>query len=141
MAELALGVAGVVPLIGLAVKSYRQVHSKLKSFVHYSKALKQMRKRLNLNRSMFELECHYLLRFAFDDEIIMLMKADGDRKEWEDPVFEDQVQRGLGDNYEGYMGLVEDVGELLGVLSEAIDRCTETNEVRVIPKRMRSTTN
>lgn len=141
MAELALGVAGVVPLIGLAVKSYRQVHSKLKTFVHYSKALKQMRKRLNLNRSMFELECHYLLRFAFDDEIIMLMKADGDRKEWEDPVFEDQVQRGLGANYEGYMGLVEDVGELLGVLSEAIDRCTETNEVRVIPKRMRSTTN
>ncbi|KAH6970904.1 hypothetical protein BKA56DRAFT_621701 [Ilyonectria sp. MPI-CAGE-AT-0026] len=137
MAELALGVAGVVPLIGLAVKSYRQVHSKLKTFVHYSKALKQMRKRLNLNRSMFELECHYLLRFAFDDEIILLMKADGHRKEWEDPVFEDQVQRGLGANYEGYMGLVEDVGELLEVLSKAIDRCTETNEGERLKDAMR----
>ncbi|KAF7549353.1 hypothetical protein G7Z17_g6447 [Cylindrodendrum hubeiense] len=36
MAELALGALGVVPLIGVAIESYRQVSSKLKLFRHYS---------------------------------------------------------------------------------------------------------
>ncbi|KPM37166.1 hypothetical protein AK830_g9383 [Neonectria ditissima] len=129
MAEIALGIAGVVPLIGLAVKSYRQVHSKLKIFVHYSKTLKHMRKRLNLNRSMFELECHYLLRFAFNDKTIEKMKIDGSRAEWNDAKFEGKVRLGLGVNYEDYMGLVEDVSEVVEELSQAIDRCAaDTHE-------------
>ncbi|KAK7397784.1 hypothetical protein QQX98_012847 [Neonectria punicea] len=138
MAELALGIAGIVPLIGLAVKSYRQVHSKLKTFVHYSKTLKHIRKRLNLNRSMFELECHYLLRFAFDDATIQEMKTDEQRREWTDAGFEGKVRLGLGTSYEGYMGLVEDVGDVVDELSQAIDRCAEdTQEGERLKDKMR----
>ncbi|KAK7429363.1 hypothetical protein QQZ08_004176 [Neonectria magnoliae] len=138
MAELALGIAGVVPLRGLAVKSYRQVHSKLKTFVHYSKTLKHMRKRLNLNRSMFELECHYLLRFAFDDATIREMKSDEQRPEWTDAEFEGKVRLGLGTSYEDDIGLVEDVREVVEELSQAIDRCADdTQEGERMKDKMR----
>ncbi|KAJ4181285.1 hypothetical protein NW755_011069 [Fusarium falciforme] len=82
MADIILGTVGVIPVIGAAIATYRQLDSRLKVFNNHSEALDRMAKSLDRNYTMFQLEFYQLLRFAFSDRTIQRMKTDQGCKEW-----------------------------------------------------------
>ncbi|SPO02514.1 uncharacterized protein DNG_05187 [Cephalotrichum gorgonifer] len=68
MAELVFGALGIVPLIGIAIKSYRGLCSDLRTFRHCSSTVKNTHKKLKVQRIIFENECELLLRDCLGDD-------------------------------------------------------------------------
>lgn len=113
MAELALGVMGVIPLLGAAYKSYRSVYSTLKAYKHSSRDLSNISKRFRLAKSYFQHECCLLLRFALDEESIKAMRADLDHENWSTPDLEAQLQESLASGYASCELLADGINESL----------------------------
>ncbi|RNJ56426.1 hypothetical protein D7B24_007262 [Verticillium nonalfalfae] len=118
MAELALG---IVPLVGLVITSYKAVAINLKTYRHYSKKIKRFQVALSVQRSVFENECHLLLRLVLpNDDAIDKMMADPGHERWTDPGLDDAIARWLGKNLEAYKGSVEACHEALCELEEQL---------------------
>ncbi|RYP65227.1 hypothetical protein DL770_009054 [Monosporascus sp. CRB-9-2] len=110
MAELVLGSLGVVPLVGVAIKSYQSLSSKLKTFRHCSSTVMRVHKKLRVRRRVFENECHLLLRDCLnDDAAVQLMMEDLDHEAWRERRRDDDLRRLLKDNYDECTELVQDI--------------------------------
>lgn len=134
MAELALGVMGVIPLLGIAYKSYRSVYTTLKAFRHSSNDLENIHKRLKLSRDYFQLECCLLLRFALDEESIDAMRADLNHANWSTLDLESRLRSSLSSGYETCEVLAESINRSLKQFEEEMRRFdgleTDPPEVR-----------
>lgn len=62
MAELALGILGIVPLVAAAIKSYGDLTVKYRSFRHCSSTVCRVDKKLRVQHRILKNECHLLLR-------------------------------------------------------------------------------
>lgn len=118
MLELAIG---IVPLVGLVITSYKAVARNLKTYRHYSKKLKRFQVALSVQCSVFENECHLLLRLVLpNDDAIDEMIADPDHERWADPGLDDAIAQWLGKSLEAYKGSVEASHEALCELEEQL---------------------
>lgn len=116
MAELILGAIGVVPLIGIAIKSYKTLYTELKTFRHCSSNLKRFLKLLRIQRQLFENECQLLLRDCLSDKLsVQDMIADPDHKSWGDKKLDESIKKLLKTNYDA-------CEELVGNSLEAIQK-------------------
>lgn len=107
---------GVIPLIGITVKSFTVVYKKLSTFIDYSSTVKLCHKKLRRQRRMFENECHLLLRFAIDDDTnIGLMRVDTNHPDWANDSIDLKLRERLGANYETCL---ESVLDIQGAISE-----------------------
>lgn len=103
MAELALGIAGVVPLVSCAIKVYKEVNSKLKLFCHGSKEVKRIRKVFGVQSQVFANECRLWLAFVEeDDDVASEMASDPEHSSWDDPRLNAFLRCRLGDNYDAW---------------------------------------
>ncbi|RYP44386.1 hypothetical protein DL768_009152 [Monosporascus sp. mg162] len=110
MAELVLGSLGVVPLVGVAIKSYQTLASKLKTFRHCSSTVMRVHKKLRVRRRVFENECHLLLRDCLnDDTAVQIMMEDMDHEAWKEQRRDDGLRRSLKENYDECAELVQDI--------------------------------
>ncbi|KAJ4221577.1 hypothetical protein NW759_006822 [Fusarium solani] len=129
MADIVLGTVGVIPVIGAAIATYRQLDSRLKVFNNHSEALDRMAKSLDRNYTMFQLEFYQLLRFAFSDRTIQRMKTDQGCKEWKEcEVYEARMRRGLGGSYKSCKILVDDIAAALNSFAEKLNTCVTGEE-------------
>lgn len=116
MAELILGAVGVVPLIGVALKSYKTLYSELKAFRRCCSSLKRFHKVLRIQRQLFENECELLLRYCLGDGLVVQrMVANPEHENWSDPKQDESIKKLLKTNYEA-------CGELVGGILEAIQK-------------------
>ncbi|KAF7552230.1 hypothetical protein G7Z17_g4474 [Cylindrodendrum hubeiense] len=123
MAELALGILGVVPM---ALKSYQVLASKLKTFRHCSSIVQRMYKMLRVQRRVFENECQLLLRGClYDDSTAQLMIADPDHRDWGKRSWDDNLRASLKENYDDCVELVQSILEIIRQLESDLD-CFET---------------
>ena len=121
MADPASLALGIIPLVGVAVKSYATVYKKLSTLIHYSATIKRYQKRFKFQRRIFENECHLLLRLAIpDDGAIGLMKADPDHSNWTDDSIDNDLKQHLGENYEPCLDIVRDIRKALDVIEEQL---------------------
>lgn len=112
MAELALGIVGIAPLVGGAIKAYKEVNSRLKLFRHSSKEVKKVHKVLRIQRQVFVNECRLWLKFIIeDDETAMAMASDPDHDRWADPELDASFKSRLKDNYNAWLETTKDVSE------------------------------
>jgi hypothetical protein len=122
MAELALGVLGVVPLIGVTIKSYQQLSSKAKTFRHCSSAVLRLYKQLRIQRRIFENECQLLLHNSLrNDPAVEEMMADPDNSAWKGRSRDKELKAALKNNYDSCVGLIEDINEAIQHLRNALD--------------------
>ncbi|KAK2018381.1 hypothetical protein LZ32DRAFT_599807 [Colletotrichum eremochloae] len=140
MAELALGVLGVVPLIGGAIKTYKQVHGKLKLFRHCSKEVKKVQKVLGVQRQVFANECRLWLRFIQeDDEVASAMASDAEHDGWDDAHLEAALQSRLKDNYETWLEICRDISGRIKELEANLDAFKLMDEVKPKDGRLKKT--
>ncbi|KAF5005790.1 hypothetical protein FDECE_7800 [Fusarium decemcellulare] len=126
------GAIGVIPAIGFAIHTYKELYARLKLFREHSKAVDQMFKILTQNHTMFEMEFRQLLRFAFSKKIIEKMRADSNRKEWKEcDLYEDRLRRGLGESYDAFKYLIADITTALKSFTDKLNSCVTTEEQQV----------
>ncbi|KAH6892035.1 hypothetical protein B0T10DRAFT_283521 [Thelonectria olida] len=114
MAELALGVLGIVPLVGVAIKSYKTLTSKLRAFRHCSSTVHRVYKKLRVQRRIFKNECHLLLRHGVDDEAaIRDLMSDFDHRGWNNQDWEKHLRVSLKENYDECAEHVRDIIETI----------------------------
>jgi hypothetical protein len=112
---------GVIPLVGVACKSYATVHKKISTFAHYSNTVARFKKQLKLQRRVFENEVHLLLRSAIhDDATIRQMRADLDHENWSDDKLDQEFSDRLGENYQPCLDIVEAVDAGLEKLQQKL---------------------
>ncbi|WQF83672.1 hypothetical protein CDEST_08686 [Colletotrichum destructivum] len=122
MAELALGILGILPLIGGAIKGYKQANRKLKAFRQCSEEARKVRTVLKIQQKLFSNECRLWLRFAIDDDkIASEMASDPEHENWGDDGLESSLRTRLEDNYETWFDIVQDITEFLGRLENVVD--------------------
>ncbi|CRK18870.1 hypothetical protein BN1723_012245 [Verticillium longisporum] len=137
MTELAIG---IVPLVGLVITSYKAVARNLKTYRHYSKKLKRFQVALSVQRSVFENECHLLLRLVLpNDDAIDEMIADPDHERWADPGLDDAIAQWLGKSLEAYKGSVEASHEALCELEEQLRGFNVVHGLQQKGERMKDT--
>lgn len=102
---------GVVPLVGLVIKSFAVLNKKLSTFMHYSSKVKRFQRRFRGQRRTFENECRILLSFAIDDATILLMEKDPAHESWADDSIDDCLKTKFGDSYGTCLETVQDIRE------------------------------
>ncbi|KFA79320.1 hypothetical protein S40288_03571 [Stachybotrys chartarum IBT 40288] len=122
MAELVLGVLGVVPLIGFTIKSYQELWSKAKTFRHCSAAVQRLHKKLTIQRRVFENECHLLLRVCIqDDGVVGAMMLDDNHQNWDNEELNNKFRMAFKQNYEELIELVHDISGSIFQIQDELD--------------------
>ncbi|KAJ3956919.1 hypothetical protein N0V92_006520 [Colletotrichum tropicale] len=131
MAELALGVAGIVPLIGGAIKAYKEVNRKLKLFRNRSKETKKLQKVLRIQRQVFANECRLWLKFVIeDDDIAADMASDADHDSWRGPDLDASLRSRLHENYDTWHDITAEISQSIGTLEADIMSLEERTEAK-----------
>ncbi|KAI9659934.1 MAG: hypothetical protein M1821_001286 [Bathelium mastoideum] len=109
VAGLALG---ALPLIVEAVKSYRIVYEKIKTFRHWAREVTHVQKRLRVQKRLFENECALLLGSVVknQEEVDTILDVGLDVSDTGN-AHSERLQQHLG--YENYQCLSDIVGEML----------------------------
>lgn len=120
MAELALG---IVPLIGVAIKSYKELLSVISTINHSSSVVNQFYRRLTIQYRIFNNECVLNLELleSLDDENIQDMIGDSGHANWKDATLESDMRKALGGSYVACAELVEDVHNSTKTLEKKLD--------------------
>ncbi|CAM1504376.1 Fc.00g019670.m01.CDS01 [Cosmosporella sp. VM-42] len=113
MAELAIGILGLVPLISLVFTSSRSLKAKLKAFEHYSDDLSYANLKFKLAKNSLERECQILLRLAIDEDEMDAMKLDEKHATWFNKAFEAELHTIVGAAYEDYYLLLQSALKIL----------------------------
>ncbi|KAK1852086.1 hypothetical protein CCHR01_05326 [Colletotrichum chrysophilum] len=131
MAELALGVAGIVPLIGGAIKAYKEVKRKLKLFRHRSKETKKLQKVLRIQRQVFANECRLWLKFVIeDDDIAADMVSDADHDGWRGPDLDASLRSRLHENYDTWHDITAEISQSISTLEADIMNLEERTKAK-----------
>lgn len=121
MAELALGAVGVVPIIGIAIKSFKIICSELNTFQHCSSHVRRLYDQLKVQRQIFENECTLLLRDCLDDgPLVDRMIADPSHRFWEDDRSDEDLRVLLKSSYKVCSGLVQTILEAVQKLESGL---------------------
>ena len=109
----------IVPLVVTAIKGYKAVRSKFRTFCHYSTQVERTRKLFGVQRDYFFNEIELMLKLALGDTILVrqLLK-DPSSVKWEAQGLQENLERQLGRNLESFKNTVEDIGELISALEE-----------------------
>ena len=121
MAELILSSVGLVPLIGIALKSSKTLWTELKTFRNCNNNVRRLHKKLKYQRQIFENECELLLRDCLGDEAeVQAMVADPDHVSWTNER-DGSLRKLLKKNYvacwERVNGIYEAIKKLESVLA------------------------
>lgn len=132
MAELALGIVGVVPVIGGAIKAYKEVYTKLKLFCHSSKQMKRMHQRFKTHRQIFANECRLWLAFVIDDDIAFEMASDSEHDGWNDTCLDASFRSQLGNNDDVCLEINTEICQKIDSVEASLAKFEETSEMKVL---------
>ncbi|KAF6823228.1 hypothetical protein CPLU01_11527 [Colletotrichum plurivorum] len=90
MAELALGIIGIAPLVGGAIKAYKEVNLKMKLFRQSSR------------------------------ETAMEMASNPDHDRWADPELDTSFRSRLKDNHDGWLEAIKDISDSIEELETSL---------------------
>ncbi|KAF5974208.1 hypothetical protein FCOIX_8414 [Fusarium coicis] len=131
---------GIIPIVGGSLKAYKSIHSKLKTFRHYSREVDRVRKYFDRQRQFFLNEVHFVLRMALDDEVLVQeMVADGAHSEWHSHRLESAIVESFGDNSGALMEIFEDVRTIINDVQMALECFSCLEEVRLEDERLKDT--
>ncbi|KAI8217147.1 hypothetical protein K4K54_011938 [Colletotrichum sp. SAR 10_86] len=122
MAELALGIVGVVPVVLGAITAYKHVTVKVKLFRHSFKEVKRMYKILRTQRQVFSNECLLWLEFVINDsDVASAMASDPGHEGWNDPRLDSAFQSRLKDNYEPWLEVTKEIAEAVHSIENRLE--------------------
>ncbi|KIL88410.1 hypothetical protein FAVG1_08490 [Fusarium avenaceum] len=124
MAELALGLLGVVPLTTLAFKTSRSVHSKLKSFKHYSNEVSEVNNVFLLEQNRFKREYEILLRLVADEKTAKAITREAnqvDDNTTDTQRVDEELREALGSGYDDWLELSKDINKVLVELATQLE--------------------
>ncbi|KAF4478461.1 hypothetical protein CGGC5_v013386 [Colletotrichum fructicola Nara gc5] len=131
MAELALGVVGIVPLVGGAIKAYKEVKRRLKLFRHSSREVKNVLKLVKIQRQIFSNECCLWLRFALEeDDIISEMASDPGHDGWKDPSLDESLRSRLKENYSVWVDIISGISVTINNLDTDLTSFEESSDTK-----------
>lgn len=106
---------GILPLVAGAIKAYSGLKKNLEVFRHYSRELRRMRQRLDLERKLFLNETSILVLSALDDHsLATLMLENPDHDEWKSAAVEHCFRKLLDCSYDEYFDTITNISEAIG---------------------------
>lgn len=106
---------GILPLVAGAIKAYSGLKKNLEVFRHYSRELRRMRQRLDLERKLFLNETRILVLSAMDDHLLATnMLGNPDHDEWKSAATEDCFRKLLNCSYDEYFDTITNISEAIG---------------------------
>lgn len=127
MAELALGVVGIVPVLGLVFKSHKALYKKLKAYKEYSAEAKSARDGLKVQKALLENEWKLIWNLAVktESERVMLKPSSDDAaNEKADRL----LRLKLGNNYDVCLSIMQAVQGILEGLEDELGRVLQVDE-------------
>ncbi|KAH7367065.1 hypothetical protein B0T11DRAFT_50059 [Plectosphaerella cucumerina] len=129
MAELALGVAGVVPLALLVFKAHKSTREKLKIFRKYDDEAARLQKEFDIQRQFFRNEWRILLETTVEDaNAISAMNQDFSHEDWSSPELNQHLTVVLGQNYETFLDIFEMIHRASEELENELERINTSDE-------------
>lgn len=106
--SVTLGVLGVLPLISMALKTYRDVRAKFNTLRSYSQETKRLSTKLAVEKQLFTNHCGLLVTTAIrEEDIVIAMMNDHASARWHDQDLEARIRKRLQDNYKTCRNVVE----------------------------------
>jgi hypothetical protein len=113
---------GILPLLVGAIKSYSSLREKLDVFRHYSRELRRMRQRLDLERRLFLNETRLLVLTAVEDHSLLTqMLDDPENPEWYSKTTESAFREVLVDSYDEYVDAINSICETIQEIQTELD--------------------
>lgn len=101
---------GILPVIGASIGAYKATVSKLKTFCHYSREVKRLRQRFDLQRVVFLNEAELLLSDTLRDHALAKSMVDGEgQSRWGDSDLEAGVREHMGRSWESFKDVMEEI--------------------------------
>lgn len=125
--SLALGVLGVLPLISMALKTYRNVRTTFKTYRQYSREMKRLSNKVGAARQLFVNHSEVFVKIAMREEeiVVAMVKNEADSR-WDDTEAENKIRQKLSDNYKACRDVFE---EIITTLSEIRNELKEMGSV------------
>lgn len=103
---------GLLPLVAGTIKAYGGLKSKLEVFRHYSRELRRMRQKLDLERQLFLNETRILVLTAVDDRsTVTCMLEDPNHNDWHSAAVDAAFREVLEYSYQEYAETIESISE------------------------------
>jgi transposase len=129
--EVAGLVFGILPILVEVVKSYSTVADGLHTFRHYSREVKSISLKVNVQNGIFLNHCRLLLRLVEDEKVVEDMLEDGSDRRWTSKELNDKLNDVLRDSFELCCSIVEETKE---VIDEIDEEMTTFNELKARKK-------
>ncbi|KAL2679276.1 hypothetical protein Neosp_010043 [[Neocosmospora] mangrovei] len=101
---------GILPVIGGSIGAYKAAVSKLKIFCHYSREVKRLRQRFDLQRVVFLNEAELLLSDVLRDKALAKSMVDGEgQSRWDDSSLEASVRDHMGRSLDSFKDVMEEI--------------------------------
>lgn len=123
-AGLALGVAGVVPLIVLAFEGYVHIHKWFTEFASLDRKLARLRIEIGATEALFKAEVKFILSRVVKEDRREIMLEDSKSLEWEDSTgaLESQIRASLGDLYMPMVNLVQSANDIMKLIEDLFQK-------------------
>lgn len=132
--EVAGVVIGAVPIVVAALKAWKEVHRKLRTFRHYAKEVKQVYDRVRVQKCVFENELEALLVASGQaSDTAQAMLSTLDHQAWTDTSTYTKLAAHLRKDYEIYLESMQTVSANLSEIQrefKAFD-CLEAQRASV----------
>ncbi len=113
---------GVIPLLGIAFKSYAAASKKISTFIHYSTTVARLQKKFRVQQRIFKNECHLLLQSALDDDAIQAMTDNLDHRNWTNEEIDGNLRDHLGESYDCCLDIIHEIQTAVGNVEKQLDR-------------------
>lgn len=101
---------GILPVIGGSISAYKATVSKLKIFCYYSREVKRLRQRFDLQRVIFLNEAELLLSDVLRDKALAKSLVDGEgQSRWDDSELETRVRDHMGRSLDSFKDVMEEI--------------------------------
>ncbi|KAJ4195356.1 hypothetical protein NW767_009670 [Fusarium falciforme] len=113
---------GILPVIGGSIGAYKATVSKLKIFCHYSREVKRLRQRFDLQRVVFLNEAELLLSDVLRDKALAKSMVDGEgQSRWDDSSLEASVRDHMGRSLDSFKDVMEEIDTTMTEFQEGLD--------------------
>ncbi|KAJ4326714.1 hypothetical protein N0V84_002829 [Fusarium piperis] len=113
---------GILPVIGGSISAYKATVSKLKIFCHYSREVKRLRQRFDLQRVLFLNEAELLLSDVLKDHALAKSMVDGEgQSRWGDSNLEASIQQHMGRSLDSFKDVMEEIDTTMTEFQVGLD--------------------
>lgn len=122
MAELALGVIGVLPVLVKTVSACAKVHNGFHTLRHWSEEVREISDQYYIRKELFMNEARLLLLKVVDEKAAKGMVENQEDERWKSEELSGRLRAMLNDRYQLWRSIIEATYNVVDAMAEEMKR-------------------